>query len=394
MSRFAPYVEAIAVVVVGIVAVFLANEYAIVPEASPSLSATSTVSTIPSSYSPTVTLTEALPEAIEAVAASSTVAISPRDTVTTTSPKVTKAPSPVPSKAPAQPAVTAPTPVPAPLPSSGNVSLDASAAALRAALVNILCYAPAGSRINSILGTGVFIDSKGIILTNAHVAQYFLLADRGVSCTIRTGSPATDTYKAALIYISPAWIHANSAVLTQAQPIGTGEYDFALLAVTKSATSAPLPTAFPYVPLAKQPPAIGTPVVIASYGAQFLEAAQIRTSLSPIVVFGSVKDVFTFGTNTVDDLDLGGSAAAQEGSSGGGVTDASGTLVGTITTSTVEGSTATRSLSAITESYVRAEYAREMNSTLDELLSAPTADSIAEFAPEIQILEPILTANL
>src|SRR3989344_5772331 len=244
-------------------------------------------------------------------------------------------PKPKPKPAPTTP-TTPPkaTPVSAPtsLSLSESASLDASAVALRAALVNIICYAPAGSSLRSISGSGVIVDSKGIILTNAHIAQHFLLADRAVSCTIRAGSPAVDSYTASLIYISPAWIQANANILTQTNPSGTGEYDFAFLAITKSAprndsgqaTTAPLPSSFPFIPLATAPPPISTPVVIASYGAQFLESSQIQSFLFPTVVFGSVKDVFTFATTTIDVLALGGSVAAQEGSSGGGVAGRNG----------------------------------------------------------------------
>ena len=288
------------------------------------------------------------------------------------------------------------TPVQAPVPtfSSGNASLDVSASALRAALVNIVCYVPAGSPLHSMSGSGIFIDSKGVILTNAHVAQYFLLRDRNVSCTIRSGSPAVNRYKAALIYISPSWIRTNPTVLTQVAPSGTGEYDFALLAVTSSATSEPLPALFPYVPLAETPPASLTPIVIASFGAQFLETSQIQSSLYPTIVFGSIKDVYTFAVNTIDILALGGSAAAQEGSSGGGVADATGSLVGTITTSTIQGATDTRNLTAITASYIRAQYAREMNSSLDSLLAESTDFAVSDFAPQIPQLEAIITAGL
>jgi S1-C subfamily serine protease len=274
------------------------------------------------------------------------------------------------------------------------MGLDAAASVLREALVNIICYASSGSKLQSISGSGVFIDSKGIILTNAHVAQYFLLASRGVSCVIRSGGPAIDKYKAALIYLPYSWVNANADILTKTDPIGTGEYDFALLAVTKSATSSDLPSSLPSIPLAQLPPASGTPVVIASYGAQFLEAGQIQSSLFPTVVFGSVKDVYTFVLNTIDILALGGSAAAQEGSSGGGVADASGTLIGTITTSTVQGATATRSLDAITASYIRSEYARETGSSLDILLAKPVAMAVSDFAPQISALGSILTAQL
>ncbi len=253
---------------------------------------------------------------------------------------------------------------------------------------------PEGTSLHSISGSGVFIDSKGIILTNAHIAQYFLLANRNVSCTIRSGSPATKSYSAALIYISRAWLQANASVLTQSAPSGTGEYDFALLAVTKSATVATLPTQFPSLPLAQTPPQKDTPVIIASYGAQFLGSSQIQSALFPTIVFGSVKDVFTFAQNTIDVVALGGSAAAQEGSSGGGVANAFGELVGTITTSTIEGDTSTRSLSAITASYIRAEYASETGKALDLLLAEPTSVSVADFAPQISELESILTAHL
>ena len=304
------------------------------------------------------------------------------------------APKPTPKPAPATPLKATPISAPTSLLPSESASLDASAVTLRAALVNIICYAPAGSGLRSISGSGVIVDPKGIILTNAHIAQNFLLADRNVSCTIRAGSPAIDAYKASLIYIPPAWIQANANILTQTNPIGTGEYDFAFLAITKSATSAALPSSFSFIPLATAPPSSGTPVVIASYGAQFLESNQIQSFLFPTIVFGSVKDVFTFAATTIDVLTLGGSAAAQEGSSGGGVADGNGKLVGTITTSTTNGPTDTRKLDAITASYIRAEYANETGRALDLLLTEATSTSVANFAPQIPALESILTANL
>lgn len=287
--------------------------------------------------------------------------------------------------------ISAPIPSPAPV---NAIALDASASALRSALVNIICYVPEGTRLHSISGSGVFIDSKGIILTNAHIAQYFLLANRDISCVIRSGSPATKSYSAALIYIPHAWLQANASVLTQTAPSGTGEYDFALLAVTKSATVASLPTQFPSLSLAQTPPQKDAPVIIASYGAQFLSSSQIQSSLFPIIVFGAVKDVFTFAKNTIDVVALGGSVAAQEGSSGGGVANAFGELAGTITTSTIEGDTSTRSLSAITASYIRAAYASETGNALDLLLAEPTSISVANFAPQIPALEALLVAHL
>ncbi len=376
MSRFIPYLGIGAALLLGVFIVVFAN---IVPlpylPVSLSRVASSTLSVVPGVTLPSVPTPNSEPE-----------------TAPATPPAIqapTKKPAPAVSTVPATVIASAPLPS-----KSGSIGLDAAAANLRSALVNILCFVTVASGLHSISGSGIIIDSKGIILTNAHIAQYFLLADRGAACTIRAGSPAINKYEVALIYISPSWLQANPTTLTQAAPSGTGEYDFALLAVTKSVTSVPLPAVFPAIPLATAPLYIGTPVVIASYGAQFLETSQIQSSLFPTIVFGSVKDIFTFKVNTIDVLALGGSAAAQEGSSGGGVADERGELVGTITTSTVTGATDTRALSAITASYVRAEYASETGSALDILLAKPTAVSVAEFAPRIPALEAILTAHL
>jgi hypothetical protein len=374
MSRFAPYFGIVAALIVGVLISVFFGGVAIVRAPAIIIPNASSTSSVTDSNSTAATSSQAIP---------TTTKTAPPKNSTSSSTLV----------APVPPPTTVPTPVVLST-SEENALLDSSASLLRGALVNILCYVPAGSTLHSISGSGIFIDPKGIILTNSHIAQYFLLADRGASCTIRSGSPAIDSYKANLIYISPLWLNANAKVLTQDTPSGTGEYDFALLAVSQSATASPLPTVFPYISPATTPPIAGTPVAIASYGAQFLQSSQIASDLFPTIVFGSVKDVFTFATNTIDVLALGGSAAAQEGSSGGGIADASNKLVGTITTSTISGSTDTRSLGAITASYIRAEYANETGQALDSLLSESTASSISNFAPKIPSLESIITTQL
>lgn len=385
MQRIAPYVVIVSALFALLLVVSFADTVATVrAPARPASTASSTLAVV----SP---LPFSLPILDESGAVATTTSVA-----TSTPKKVTSTP------AKPKPATTTPaTPVVAPVPTSPalsvaekNTALDASASVLRSALVNIICYVSAGSGLHSVSASGIFIDPKGIILTNAHVAQYLLLTDKGADCTIRTGSPATGGYEVKLIFISPAWLRANATILTQTNPIGTGEHDFALLAVTKSTTTRPLPSSFSFISLATTPPSAGTPVVIATYGAQFLASSQVQSSLFPTVVFGSVKDIFTFASTTIDVLALGGSAAAQEGSSGGGVADARGELIGTITTSTVEGSTDTRSLSAITASYIRSAYASETGEALDLLLDQPVSVSIANFAPQIPALEAILTAHL
>ena len=391
MQRLAPYFGIIAALALGVFIAIFSGKTAVqyvprvkAPAASSAISIITSGSTL-------------LPIMLPGIGPAASVATSvPAQTVPTpkkiTPPPPLKTTEGTASSVPVTASVPSPTPIPPSF--EVNAALDAAASTLRDALVNIMCYAPQRVGLHSISGSGVIIDSKGIILTNAHIAQYFLLADRNVSCTIRAGSPAINSYEAVLIYIPSAWLSANADILTKTNPRGTGEYDFALLAITKSASTKTLPAVFPSVPLAILPVASGTPVVIATYGAQFLESSQVQSALFPTIVFGSVKDTFTFATNTIDVLALGGSAAAQEGSSGGGVADASGELVGTITTSTIKGTTDTRSLDAITASYIRAAYASETGLALDLLLAKPTATSVVDFAPHIPALEAIITANL
>lgn len=394
MSRLSPYLGILLALLMGVFVAAFSGGVTVSPPPVLNTADTSstTLSVVPGFILPPIALPDLEMSGDTALASTTQEAPVPGKAVkphaeASTTASTLFSPAPTPVLAPIIPTSVAPA-------SSGGMGLDAAASVLREALVNIICYAPGGGGLHSISGSGVFVDPKGIILTNAHVAQYFLLASRDVSCTIRSGGPATDKYEATLIYLPDAWVNANADILTKTDPVGTGEYDFAFLAVTKSATSADLPSSYPSIPLAQLPPASGTPVVIASYGAQFLEAGQIQSSLFPTVVFGSVKDVYTFALNTIDILALGGSAAAQEGSSGGGVADASGALIGTITTSTVQGATDTRSLDAITASYIRSEYARETGSSLDTLLAKPVAAAVSDFAPQISALGSVLTAQL
>lgn len=298
-------------------------------------------------------------------------------------PTPTPLPEPVPTP---EPTVTAPAPT---IPSAAN-DLALAAVSARAALVNILCIAPYGSGIPSISGSGTLIDPKGIILTNAHVAESFLLVDKGVRCTIRGGSPARNEYTASLIYISPEWLKANPKTLVQSAPSGTGEHDIALLGITGSTDASPLPASFPTIPLAVAEPVLNQPVVISTYAAQFLTSDQISQALNPTIVYGSIHDIFTFVASTVDIVSLGGSAAAQEGSSGGGVIDAASKETAMVVTSTVTGDTSTRNLSAITATYIAREYATATGIALSATLAAPVANSIAAFAPQIPALEALV----
>jgi S1-C subfamily serine protease len=258
-------------------------------------------------------------------------------------------------------------------------SLTASGSKLLGSLVNIVCLSGDPS-IPSITGTGVIIDSRGIILTAAHVAQLFLLQDylgpNKVQCIIRTGSPARRAYVAEPIYVSKAWVNANPSTLVSASPTGTGQYDVALLGITGTATSTPVPTVFPAIPLATASPTGNEPIAIGSYGAQYLTPDEINYSLYPILVFGTIDNLYTYATVSIDLFSIYGSSASQEGSSGGGIVNSLGQLIGTITTSSTSGDFATRSLNAVSVYHLRQTYLMDTGTDLDTTLKSETVPQL------------------
>lgn len=264
---------------------------------------------------------------------------------------------------------------------SSEEDLTLALGKLSKSLVNIVCdiNTPSGQFLTS--GSGVVIDSRGIILTNAHVAQFLLLTSgpKTTSCSIRTGSPASVAYTAELVYISASWIKAHPGTALSGAPTGTGENDFALLAITGSRTSTPPPSSFPAITLTETSVKAGQEAALASYGAQGLNAEQVTQSLYPTLAFGSIKDVFafrqTFDLTAVDLITLGANSAAQAGSSGGGVASDRGALIGLITTSRPG-----KNVSAITARHIERSFRADTGIDLATYLSTRTVgELVADF---------------
>ncbi len=234
----------------------------------------------------------------------------------------------------------------------------------RAALVNVICTTPRGGSFKPVSGSGVVIDPRGVILTNAHVAQYFLLKDYlvqdFVECLIRTGAPAVNAYKARLLYLAPQWIEKNAEEITQEEATGTGKDDFALLLVTESTRpNTPLPANLPFlsvdwgVETIKEARSEGY-ALVAGYPAGFLGGIAIQRDLNPVSSVATLSSsIYSFSTTqTPDLLEVTGSPLAQEGSSGGAVVGHNGELIGIIATASVGKTTGERVLHAITPSHI------------------------------------------
>jgi S1-C subfamily serine protease len=241
----------------------------------------------------------------------------------------------------------------------------------RRAIVNILCTTGT-TNLSPITGTGIIIDPKGIILTNAHIGQYWLFQEKfkDADCEIRTGSPAKTAYKARLLYISPRWVSENRSLLDQESPMGTGENDYALLYINQATNNTSLPSSFEVItPNVREIINEGEYVLLSSYPAGFLGSFSIVNELAISSSITTIQKIFTFSGQTIDLVSVGGTIVSQKGSSGGAVVDTKGTLIGLISTASDAVSTKDRDLRAITLAHINRSLLTEIGSSLPELLS-------------------------
>lgn len=254
-------------------------------------------------------------------------------------------------------------------------------------LLNIICVNREETKITVSTGSGVMISSNGVVLTNAHVAQLFLLEDY-MTCSLYKEQLPTYGYKAELLYIPTEWVEDNYHLLNSSNPTGTGERDYALLAITESTNPAlTLPSKFSSVNFSTKDGEAdeNDRVVLAGYPGVQASLFSINKSATLVIDRTTIDDVFTFFRTTIDVLTTNESPVAARGSSGGGVFK-DDVLVGVITT-TSSGDRYNKA-NAITTSYINRDIRNAIGTNLTNLVSGDVIEKSKIFktnkVPELQ----------
>lgn len=251
------------------------------------------------------------------------------------------------------------------------------------AVVNLICTRN-GELVGS--GSGVIVDSRGIILTNAHVGFNFLFDDLHGSgfykCSLRTGTPPYTWYSAKLMHIPKAYIDFTMTRLFAYNDDGVvyGLDDYAFLAITGRTNGTEGLSSYPtLVPQTEELYTVGENVYLAGYPAGLLGGEAILKNLYPVSSPSKIIGIEDIQEETNTVLVFDGSIAGQPGSSGGAVINADGKLIAipTFTDERFVKNTDLNTLNAITVAYINQSLRSDIGLDLFQFINQDNPAEIA-----------------
>jgi len=264
-------------------------------------------------------------------------------------------------------------------------------------VVNIMCLEKTSAYTKLSSGSGVIISDSGIVLTNAHVAYPLLFSkqfgNNTYTCSIRRSDLPSFGYNAELIYYPVDWLSYNSEIIKDPTPIGTGENDYALVAMTSPISLAPSSTGLSYASTAVSYSDLrsGSSITVSGYPSTNSGVFEVDVNPGLKTAQTYIDDFFTFASKSFDILKTGVNQVAQRGSSGGGVFK-DDKLYGIVVTTNQSSEGA--HLNALTIPYIKRDFKNDTGTDFDDFILTPISTLKAQFITSYQPrLQSIISGN-